>query len=338
MVSNSLKFPDFNPPDIWKAKKFLKPYIFHTPILYSPNLSRRTGCHVYLKMECWQIQGCFKVRGAIFKVSQLSEEQRQNGLLTCSSGNHGTALAYAASLFGKPPTKVFLPTNAEPAKVSKISNLGAETVFHGKDYLEALQGALSYLETNGGTYVHSHGDPLVIAGQGTIGLEIMEDLPDVEAVIVPVGGGGLMAGIATSIKALAPQVRLFGVEAAAAPGAYLSFKDGFCHETVAIKPSVADGLMGTLTPLTFDITYPLVESIQVMSEPEIIYAMQILQKDDQIMVEGSAAVGIAALLSGKQDLQGKKVIVVLTGRNINADQFNKLMTNPINPLAQGEYQ
>ena len=278
-------------------------------------------------MECWQIQGCFKVRGAIFKVSQLTDKERQDGLLTCSSGNHGTALAYAASLFGNPPTKVFLPIHAEPAKVSKISNLGAETVFHGMDYMEALHGALSYLETNGGTYVHSHGDPLVIAGQGTIGLEIMEDMPEADAVLVPVGGGGLMAGIATSIKALTPQVRLFGVEAAAAPGAFLSFKDGFCHETVDIKPSVADGLMGTLTPLTFAITYPLVESIQVVAEPEIIHAMQILQKDDQILVEGSAAVGIAALLSGKLDLKGKKVVVVLTGRNINADLFNKLMTN-----------
>ncbi len=338
MLYDILKFPDFNPADIWKAKKFLKQYINHTPIIYSPNLSRRTGCHVYLKMECWQIQGCFKVRGAIFKVAQLTEEQRQNGLLTCSSGNHGTALAYAASLFGNPPTKVFLPTSAEPAKVNKISNLGAETVFHGKDYMEALHGALSYLETKGGTYVHSHGDPLVIAGQGTIGLEIMEDLPDVDAVLVPVGGGGLMAGIATAIKALDPQVRLFGVESAAAPGAYLSFKDGYCHETVEIKSSVADGLMGTLTPLTFEITFPLVESIQVVAEPEIIHAMQILQKDDQIMVEGSAAVGIASLLSGKLDLKGKKVVVVLTGRNINAEQYNKLMTDSKNQLTQGEYQ
>ena len=269
----NFNYPAFNPTDIWKARQFLKSYVLHTPLVYSPNLSARTGCQVYLKMECWQVQGCFKVRGAIYKVSRLTVEERSLGLLTCSSGNHGTALAYAASLFGFPPTKVFLPSNAEPAKVKKISNLGAETVFHGKDYMVALHGALSYLQENGGTYVHSHGDPLVIAGQGTIGLEIMEDLPDVDAVLVPVGGGGLISGIGTAVKALAPDVRIFGVEAAAAPGAYLSFKDGFCHETVQIKPSVADGLMGTLTPLTFDICYPLVEAIQVVEEEEIIHAM-----------------------------------------------------------------
>jgi threonine dehydratase len=155
----------------------------------------------------------------------------------------------------------------------------------------------------------------------------MEDLPDADAVVVPVGGGGLISGIATAVKALAPSVQIFGVEAAAAPGAYLSFKDGYCHETVEIKPSVADGLMGTLTPLTFEISHPLVESIQVVAETEIIQAMKVLQQDEQLMVEGSAAVGIAALLSGELQLHGKRVVVVLTGRNINAGQFNKLMAS-----------
>ena len=153
-------------------------------------------------------------------VATLSDEARQRGLVTCSSGNHGTALAYAAMRFDRPPTKVFLPKNADLVKVGKLEAYGAEAVLHGEHFLEALDEALRYTEEIGATYVHSHGHPLVIAGQGTIGLEIMEDLPDVETVLIPIGGGGLSSGIATAISAAAPQTRILGIEPAAAPGAY----------------------------------------------------------------------------------------------------------------------
>ncbi len=316
----------FRPADVWIARSRLKNLILHTPLLFSPALSRRTGCQIHLKMECWQLCGCFKVRGAINMVSALTDDERNRGLVTCSSGNHGTALAYAASLFGHPPTKVFLPTYADPNKVGKLKALGAEPVLHGDTFLETLDEAQQYAKDSGATYVHSHGHPLVIAGQGTIGLEIMEDLPDVQTILVPIGGGGLISGIATAVKSAAKQVRVVGVEPTAAPGAYLSFRDGFCHERIDLRPSVADGLLGTLTPLTWEISRNLVEGVKLVEEDEIIQAMRVFQQDEQLMVEGAAAVGLAAILNGKVDVQGQKVALVLTGRNINADRYNELIS------------
>jgi threonine dehydratase len=205
----------FRPAEVWIARARLKNLILRTPLLFSPALSRRTGCQIYLKMECWQLCGCFKVRGAINMVSALTDDERSRGLVTCSSGNHGTALAYAASLFGRPPTKVFLPTYADPNKVGKLKSLGAEPVLYGETFLETLDEAQQYAKDSGGIYVHSHSHPLIIAGQGTIGLEIMEDLPDVQTVLVPIGGGGLISGIATAVKSSAAQVRVSSCRLAA---------------------------------------------------------------------------------------------------------------------------
>jgi threonine dehydratase len=276
-------------------------------------------------MECWQLCGCFKVRGAINMVTALPDESRNRGLVTCSSGNHGTALAYAASISGHPPTKVFLPTYADPNKVSKLRALGAEAVLRGDTFLETLDTALQYAEDEGATYVHSHSHPLVIAGQGTIGLELLEDLPEVECVLVPIGGGGLISGIGTAVKSAIPGVRIIGVEPSAAPGAYLSFRDGLCHERIELRPSVADGLLGTLTPLTWQISRDLVDDVVLVEEDEIIGAMQVFQHSEQLMLEGAAAVGLAAILSGKADVEGQKAAIILTGRNIDARQYNRLI-------------
>jgi len=311
--------------DIWRARARLKNLILRTPLLFSPALSRRTGAQIYFKMECWQLTGCFKVRGAMNMVSVLSDAERSQGLVTCSSGNHGTALAYAASIFGRPPTKIFLPTYADPNKVSKLKGLGAEAILRGETFLETLEEAQRYAEDTGATYVHSHSHPLVIAGQGTIGLEIMEDLPDAEMVLVPIGGGGLVSGIATAVKAINPEANIVGVEPTAAPGAYMSFRDGYCHEKIQLRPSVADGLVGTLTPLTWEISKNIVSDVHLVDEEEIIHAIQIFQQDEQLMVEGAAAVGLAAILSGKIDVQGQKVVLVLTGRNIDAGRYNELV-------------
>ena len=320
-----LQTPAFQPADIWVARARLKNLILRTPLLFSPALSRRTGCQIYLKMECWQLCGCFKVRGAINMVAALTVNERSRGLVTCSSGNHGTALAYAASIFGRPPTKVFLPTYAGPNKVDKLKALGAEAVLYGTSFLETLDEAQRYAEDSSGTYVHSHSHPLIIAGQGTIGMEILEDLPDVQTIIVPIGGGGLISGIATAVKSVAAQVRVVGVEPTAAPGAYLSFRDGRCHERIDLRPSIADGLLGTLTPLTWEISRNLVEGAKLVEEDEIIQAMRVFQQDEQLMVEGSASVSLAAILNGKVDVQGQKVVLVLTGRNIDASRYNELV-------------
>jgi len=313
------------PSDIWQARARLKGLVLHTPLVYSRALSRRTGCEIYLKMECWQVCGCFKVRGAINMVSTLSEAEKSRGLVTTSSGNHGIALAYAASLFGHPPTKVFLPQDADVKKLEKLRDLGAEIVLYGKNFLEAYDRAQQYTAETGATYVHSHDHPLIIAGQGTIGLEIMEDLPDVQAVITPEGGGGLLSGVATAVKSAAAGVRVFGVEPTAAPAAYLSLRDGVRYERIDVRPSVAHGLLGGFGEWPFKIVPRLVERITVVEDEEIIEAMRAFQQDEQLMVEGAASVGLAALLSGKIDLRGQKVALVITSRNIDADWYNRLI-------------
>ncbi len=317
--------PIFSPSEIFLAQKRLKNRILRTPLLYSSALSNRTGGDIYLKMECWQLTGSFKVRGAINMVSNLTEKEKNRGLVTASSGNHGTALSYAASIFGRPPTKVFLPTIADSKKVEKIRSFGAEAILHGKNFTEALDEAQRYVKKTNGTYVHSHSDPLIIAGQGTIGLEIMEDLPDLHKILVPIGGGGLISGIATIVKSNSPKTKIVGIESTAAPGAYMSLRDNRCHERIDIKPSIADGLMGTFTPLTFEISRDLIECVKLVEDDEIIHAMRVFQREEQLMIEGSAAVGLAAILAGKIDVKNQKVVLIITGRNIDADRYNKLI-------------
>jgi threonine dehydratase len=300
-------------------------------------LSERLGAPVYLKMECWQRCGCFKVRGALSAASALSEAERARGLVTCSSGNHGLALAWAAGLVGRPPTTVFVPETAQEAKVRLIRRFGGKVVPRGRDFLEAFDAAQDYTARSGGTFVHSHDDPLVIAGQGTIGLEILEDLPEVGAVVVPVGGGGLISGIVTALSRPSPpgvhrpgsetarHPRVIGVESAAAPGAWLSFQDRRCREKIELKPSIADGLSGTLSPRTFALTYGRVEAIHLVEDLEIRRAMRVLLEEEQLVVEPSAAVGLAAVLSGKLQLAGGPAVLVLTGRNIEARQYLELV-------------
>jgi len=315
----------FSLTDIWQARRRLQPHILRTPLLLSHSLSQLTGCQIYLKMECWQLCGCFKVRGAINMVASLSNRERRSGLVTCSSGNHGVALSFAARLFGQTPTKVFVPENAERTKTKKISLFGAEVVYYGNDFLNTLEYATNYAKEHAAVFVHSHSHPLVIAGQGTIGLEIIEDLPDVEVVIVPVGGGGLIAGIVTALKSARKRIQVIGVEPSAAPGAYISFRDGYCHEKIPLRTSIADGLMGTLTPLTFALTYRLVDEIALVEDQEIIEAMRVFWEEEQLMIEGSAAVGLAAVLAGKLNIKKQKTVLVLTGRNINWDRYRLLL-------------
>jgi len=315
----------FDPREIWLARSRIKGMVLRTPLIHSPSLSRLTGGDIYLKMECWQLTGSFKVRGALNMVAALTHEERGRGLVTASSGNHGTGLAYTSAQFGSPPTRVYLPEGADPKKIEKIQSYGAETVLHGESYPYALAEAQSYAEKVNAIYIHSHSHPLIIGGQGTIGLEIMEDLPDPDLVVVPIGGGGLISGISTAVKQASPDTRVVGVEPSAAPGAYMSLRDGFCHEDIEIKPSIADGLLGTLTPLTYKVCRRNVDSVAVVEDAEVMSAMRVFQRKEQLMVEGSASVGLAAILSEKIAVNDMKTVLILTGRNIDANRYNIIM-------------
>ncbi len=311
--------------DIWQARHRIHGRVWRTPLIHSQALSEQAGCQVYLKMECWQVCGCFKVRGAVNMVTALAPEERERGLVTASSGNHGIALAYAAGLFPGTKATVFLPEGADPTKARKIRSLGAETRFHGKDYLAALAEAKRVQEAEGRVFVHSHAHPLIMAGQGTIGLEILEDLPDADAVLVPVGGGGLISGIAVAARTLSQRVKVIAVEPSAAPGAYLSFQEGRPCEQIHLRPTLADGLSGGFAPLAWDVSHDLIHAAVVVEDEEIAHAMRVFQEAEQLMVEGAAAVGLAALLHDKVDLKGEKVVLVLTSRNVDAARYNKVV-------------
>ncbi len=315
----------FNPKEIWSARKRISPHIYRTPLVYSDALSKLTGSEVYLKPECWQRCGCFKVRGAVSHVSSLSKEELAKGLVTASSGNHALAVAFASTLFGKPPTRIYVPEDADPAKVKRIMEWDPELVYHGSSFFDAYKEARKYEKETGATFVHSHGDPRVIAGQGTIGLEVMEDLPDVDSILVPIGGGGLVSGISVAAKTISDKVRIIGVEPSAAPGAYTSLRDGVAHEEIEIEDSIADGLLGGFGSLPFQICSKTVDETHLVADAEIIEAMKAFQTEEQLMVEAASSVGLAALMTGKVEAKDEKVVLIVTSRNIDAAKYNQLI-------------
>jgi threonine dehydratase len=321
LTDEALLVTEFNPALVYAAQPAIEPHVLRTPLIHSPSLSLLCGCQVYLKMECWQRCGCFKIRGVTNFLNHHREGVMKAGVATASSGNHALALAYAATEMQVKPIRIFLPEGADPAKIGQIRRHGIEPVLHGDTFYDAFDIAQAHSKKNGTYYVHSNADPLVIAGQGTIGLEILEDLPDVETVIVPVGGGGLIAGIAAAMKEEKSSAAIIGAEPEASPGAYQSLQMGKPCERIALKPSVADGLSGGLSPLPFAIAQPLISEIGLVAEADIITAMRVFFYEEQLVIEGGAAVGLALLLSKKIRPPDHKVVLVVTGRNIDSKRF-----------------
>ena len=316
----------FSVQEIWAARERIAPHILRTPTLYSDALSKLSGSQVYLKMECWQRCGCFKVRGAMNKIASLTDAQRKQGLVSASSGNHAIGVAYASAVLGNPPTSIFMPEDTDATRVHKVDTWGANVVLHGKFYQDAYEEALRYTEEHGGTYVHSHADRYVMAGQGTIGLEILEDIPDADAAIIPIGGGGMVSGIGTALKSGNPQMRIIGVEPTAAPAAYQSMQSGTPCETISPLPSLADGLLSGVNRLTFAVFKQFVEQVVLISEDEIVDALRLFQAHEQLMIEAASSIGLAALLQHKLELENKKVVLVITSRNIDADRYNRIIS------------
>ncbi len=279
--------------DIWEAHKLLMPLLHHTPLSLSRTLHDKTGADVYLKAENLQRSGSFKVRGASYKMSRLSEQERRCGVITASAGNHAQGVAIAAAQYHIPCT-IVMPETAALAKVVATQGYGASVVLHGFTYDDAYQRSLELQAETGATFIHPFDDPDVIAGQGTLGLEMLSDLPDADAVVVPVGGGGLIAGVAIAARALALDA-------------------GEPYSLPAIN-TVADGIaVKRPGELTFSIIQHLVDDVVLVDDEAIISAVLLLLERSKMLVEGAGAVGVAALLSGAVKLEGKKVLVPLTG-------------------------
>jgi len=278
-----------------------------------------------LKLENWQKTGSFKVRGATNKVASLSKAERAKGLVTASSGNHGLGVFYAARAFGGLKATVFVPTNAPRSKVEKLQGFEGQLFLEGKDYDETDLIAQEFARKQGAAYIHAYEDPEAIAGQGTVGLEIMSDLPTVDALLVPVGGGGLISGVTIAAKTINPRVRVIGVQSEASPSGYLSLRDGRPYERYEAAPTIADGLAGGFGKLPLELIKERVEEIVLVTEEEIGAAVLALLESDQLVVEGAGAVGVAALLFEKVDLRGKKVVALLSGGNIDAELLFQIM-------------
>ncbi|HDL6509548.1 TPA: threonine/serine dehydratase [Yersinia enterocolitica] len=301
---------------IKEAHQALRPQVRVTPLEYSPLLSQHSGCEIYLKCEHLQHTGSFKFRGASNKLRLLTDEQCQRGVITASTGNHGQAMALAGKLAGVKAT-IYAPEQAAAIKLEAIRALGGEVELIPGDALNAELAADSAAQQQGKIYISPYNDRQIIAGQGTCGMEMVEQQPDLDAVFVAVGGGGLISGIATVLKKLSDKTQIIGCWPANATSMYTSLENGKIQE-VAEQETLSDGTAGGVEPgaITFALCQQLIDQKVLVSEQEIKNAMRLIAHTDRWMIEGAAGVALAAALKQAPLWQGKKVAVVLCGKNI----------------------
>ena len=308
---------------VYKASTVLKEIIRETDLIAAPKLHQ--GCNVYLKTENLQVTGSFKIRGSYFKISQLTEEEKQKGVIACSAGNHAQGVALAATKNGI-KSIICLPDGAPISKVEATKRYGAEVCLVKGVYDDAYNKALELKDEKGLTFIHPFNDPDVIAGQGTIGLEILNQLPNADVVVVPIGGGGLISGIAYTIKQLKPNCKVYGVQASGAPSMEHSIADGEI-ETLDTVNTIADGIaVKTPGSLTYDLCNEYVDGIVTVSDDEIALAILTLLEQQKLIAEGAGAVPVAAVMNGKiPDIDGKNVVCVVSGGNIDVTILSRVI-------------
>jgi threonine dehydratase len=312
--------------DILAARQRIGKYLSLTALDYSMGLST-DSTKVYLKLENQQKQKAFKVRGALSKQSSLSEEEKDRGVIAVSSGNHGAGVSYAAWLLGIKKAKVFVPLTAPKAKVDRIRYYGAEVVQIGNNYDEAHHLAMAELQKYNMTYIDSCSDVQLIAGQGTVGLEIMEQNPGIDLILVPIGGGGLITGVSIAAKHLKPGIRIVGVQTAACPAMVKSLADKVLYEEFPSEDSICDALIGGVTDIPFRMAGQCIDDILVVQEETIRKATAFLLTDEKIVSEPSGAVGVAALMESPGYFAGLNVAVVISGGNLDQAMMARLLND-----------
>ncbi|MDE5744966.1 MAG: threonine ammonia-lyase [Paramuribaculum sp.] len=309
--------------DVFNAAKVLKDVARHPRLIGPTKISAEA--QVYLKPENLQHTGAFKLRGAYYKISQLTPEEKAKGVIACSAGNHAQGVALSATANGI-KSLICLPAGAPISKVEATKALGAEVCMVPGVYDDAYAKAVELQKEHGYTFVHPFNDPLVIAGQGTIGLEIVEEMPDVDAVVVPIGGGGLIAGVAFAVKTLNPNVKVYGVQAEGAPSMAKSLKD---NERVHLDSvsTIADGIaVKEPGDLTYDLCKEYVDEVVTVNDDEIAAAILKLIEQQKLVAEGAGAVSVAAVMFNKLPIKGKKVVCVVSGGNIDVTSLNRVIT------------
>lgn len=310
--------------DIKDAKKQLEKAISLTPLMKAPILSKEKNSEIYLKEDNLQITGSFKIRGAFNRIALLDENKRKNGVVAASAGNHAQGLAFSAKYFLCEAT-IFMPEATPLTKVLGVKSYGANVVLTGENFDEAYASAIKFAKENNKEFIHPFADNDVIAGQGTIALEILEKLEDVEQIIVPIGGGGLIAGVAIAAKSINPNIKITGVVASGAKGMKDSFLARIPIDSTSVK-TIADGIaVRDVTPKLLDIILEYVDEVVEVSDNEIANAILFLLEKHKLMVEGAGAVPVAAIMHDKVDVANKKVCAVVSGGNIDVTMLSLII-------------
>ena len=304
------------------AQRVLSGVINRTPVIPSTGITDE--CRLFLKADCLQKTGAFKLRGAYYKIATLSDEEKARGVIACSAGNHAQGVAFAARDMGIHAV-ICIPQGAPLSKIEATRSYGAEVVLVPGVYDDAYAEAIRLRDEKGYTFIHPFDDYSIMAGQGTIGLEILEQLPDVDVIFVPIGGGGLIAGLAYAVKNLRPQCRIIGVQAAGAPSMAESLKEGKII-TLSSVDTVADGIkVKTPGDLTFDMCREYVDEVVTVSEGEIASAILTVLEKQKLVAEGAGAVGIAAAMYHKVNTEGKTVCALLSGGNVDVTMLERII-------------
>lgn len=312
-------------PDIKDARETIRNFVKRTLLVHSLFLSDLCGGEVYLKLENLQIMKSFKIRGAFNRILHLSSEEMKQGVITASTGSHALAVAFCANKLNI-PAKIIVPKNTPKVKIDNIKKYDVELIIYGDIPDESEQKARTMEKEEGLTYISPYNDELVIAGQGTIGLEILEDLPSVDTVIVPVGGGGLISGISIAMKSIKPGVEIIGVQSEASPVMYESLKAGKIVD-IEMKKSIADGLFGGIekgSP-TFEITQKYVDDLMLVKEETLRKAVYLLWKEKKRIIEASGAASIALIMKKKDLFTAKTIVAVISGGNIDSELFRDIL-------------
>jgi len=321
--------------DIIKAQRTINGKVKRTPLNHSTTFSKMTNCEVYLKHENLQKAGSFKVRGAYNKIANLEDSKREKGVVAVSTGNHAQGVALAAAIFDITST-IVMPKGAPISKIEATKGYGGRVILHGSSFEEAFTKAKEIEEQEDLTLIHAFDDPYIAAGQGTIGLEILEDLSDVDVIICPIGGGGLISGIATAVKTKKPNCRIVGVQSKAVDAAYRSFREKKLIR-IGKGTTIADGIaIKSPSDFTFSIIRSRLDDVVIVEEEEIAQAMLLLLERCKSVAEGAGAVALAALLYRDVVKKGEKVVLVISGGNVDITILSKLITQGL--IKSGRYK